>query len=236
MYTTTLSVFLAALGAVAVIGGLLMVPIIIQIEKSKARVLDIFLDVPHSVRKGLRRKAVRVYRLVEKVDNADRGMQGDDDDQDHDHDGEHTDGGSDATSLTQTTALTAATEDAYAAIFRRYNNQRAMEKDFSSGDESGSLHGEDVRREEEKQRAHKNRSGRVGTALGSGRAGPADDARSDAPKPVENGAMSVLSAFSGDTIISEADIQRREKSAHNVWTGGSMRVGVISFSIFLAII
>jgi len=114
-------------------GAIFIVPLLLYVEKSKTRVLELFLAVPPSIRRSLRHKALSVYRLVDKVEENDRAVVNRKIVQvqrEADVDEEATD---DEIPRGQQNAAepTVPTVDAYDTIFRKYANLGTLEQTSS---------------------------------------------------------------------------------------------------------
>ena len=71
MLTVTVIFFALTLASCMVTMAIFLIPLILYVEKSKSRMLSLFLAVPPQIRRSLRQKALNVYRLVEKSDEVD---------------------------------------------------------------------------------------------------------------------------------------------------------------------
>ena len=122
MILVSIILFVIVVVTMIILGVVFLLPILLQAERNKLRVLNIFTAIPPNVQKTLRNRALRLYKLVQRID----------DEEDEDADapgGENTSlTGSEATSMTQATAFTS---ENYADIFKRYNNYRNINVDFS---------------------------------------------------------------------------------------------------------
>jgi len=232
IYHVTVIMFIVTCVSVIAIAAVLLLPMLVRIERSKARVLDVFLSVPDSVRKSLRQKAIRVYRLVEKVEERENGKGFRDEEEEED--GDNTDGaastaGSEATAFTVGTSLTVATEDSLAALFKRYNNTRVQNGMSLSNSMHSSVH---------KKRAHITRSTKASSVVKSPNAvdASAADGR-QALMRFDDDASSLTSGAASLSQDTRDEIERRRaESAYNVWTGGAVRVASVRFFILVLLL
>jgi len=228
MVDRTVMMFIITLISVLIIATALLLPILVRVERSKAAVLDVLLAVPQSVRKGLRRRAMRVYRFVEKVDHATGRVHRHSDDDDED--GTENDSAPPVTvAFSPTIQPVSAPDDDLDTLFRRYNKFRNHSEGFSIGEE---------KQETDKHLIHTQQRDRARSVLQAVLPN-VEYQLGDTLLEKKHTSESLFSGFSVTSAnnLENTSMERKQKhSRYNIWTANAVRLATVRFFIFMALI
>jgi len=229
MVDVTVIMTIVTVVAALLIAAALLLPMLLRVERAKANVLDIFLSVPPSVRTALRRKALRVYRLVEKADAGEKHVRSllvdnidDDNDNEGGADGNMSTAGTETTSLTQATDLGSADDD-FTRLFQRYKKRRAL-ADAMSTNKSGN----NTATERSVHGGSRRHSGHALHPLGNAHV---DENESVVQIPGKR--REIDDEF---RMSSETNIEEKSQAQSSVWTGRAIRVASVRYSVFILLL
>ena len=233
-----------------ILGVVFLLPILLQAERNKLRVLNIFTSIPPNVQKTLKSRALRLYKLVQRIDDEEDDS-GDTADADH-----MSSAGSETTSMTQATAVT---PENYGDVFKRYNNYRNINVDFSRHTVSQSTTsqiarddtaGIELRATKMAQKLDSSFPAQLLSSATSQRNLALEQMASTSPH--DSARNTHLAMISNDGVIpppspahnnkssrhntSRDDLVEQGKKKYNIWSGAAVVTGISRYSLLLIIL
>ena len=204
------------------------------------QVLEIFLAVPLNVRKSLRDKARLVHRLVEKLEETDRGLRHQ---EDEDEEADAKDDISEVSlansvhSFASEATSTSTTANAYDVIFRRYTNMHRIEKKMAAAIEGGTL-SKSERDSSQLKQPMKDASEHVSITVHAKQSQTNSGGESyPHEKVVLQDSVRVYDASKrGRESNPREETDKKSHKKHKMWNSASVIAGISRFRIFAAIL